>query len=130
LQKELGMAMIMVTHDLGVVAETADRVAVMYAGRIVETGTRTRIFTTPFHPYTKGLLASIPSLSQSGYMLSSIPGSAPHPKDYLPGCRFFPRCDRKMKICERPVPPPLFYQKGSHFVSCWLYRKNKKDKMG
>jgi peptide/nickel transport system ATP-binding protein len=128
LQAEYDMSVLLITHNLGLVSELCNRIIIMYAGRIVETATRKRIFSSPLHPYTKGLLASVPLVSHSGYMLPSIPGSVPHPKDYLPGCRFLPRCDRKMKICERPEPPPLFYCEGSHFVSCWLYKNSKKDK--
>ncbi|MEZ5725694.1 MAG: ATP-binding cassette domain-containing protein [Paracoccaceae bacterium] len=105
LQAELGMAMILITHDLGVVAGSCERVAVMYGGRIREEGPTGPIFADPTHPYTKGLLAAIPRVDQKGDRLSAIPGSPPNMSNPPPGCAFCPRCDFALECCatERPV---------------------------
>jgi peptide/nickel transport system ATP-binding protein len=107
LKETLGMAVILITHDLGVVAETAQRVAVMYAGKIVEEAPVRELFRTPLHPYTQGLLASMPSLSQGkrqGQRLNAIPGSVPKALALPPGCRFAPRCPKVIPDCTRSVP--------------------------
>ena len=105
LRRETGMAMVLISHDLGVVAENADRVAVMYAGRIVEDAPVERIFDTPAHPYTIGLLAALPELTGPRRRLTAIPGVVPQPGALLPGCAFAPRCPRAADICTAGDPP-------------------------
>ena len=100
LQRDTGMAMILVTHDLGVVAEVCDRVVVMYAGQVIETGTVLEIFTEPAHPYTRGLLDSLPSVTDSGRRLNSISGTVPNPVHWPQGCRFRERCPEAGDGCE------------------------------
>ncbi|MCX6465599.1 MAG: ABC transporter ATP-binding protein [Pseudonocardiales bacterium] len=107
LQRENGMGIVLITHDLGVVAETADRVAVMYAGRIVETGSIDDVFTRPAHPYTVGLMNSIPRVDQVGSRLSPIVGSPPSLAAIPPGCAFHPRCPRAQDVCRADDPPLL-----------------------
>jgi phosphonate C-P lyase system protein PhnK len=106
LQRELGMAVVLITHDLGVVAEVAHRVLVMYAGKVVETAPSDAIFARPFHPYTEGLLASIPRLEGPISRLDAIPGQVPPPDAMPAGCRFAPRCRYAAEPC-RVAPPPL-----------------------
>ncbi len=113
-----GTAVVLVTHDMGVVAEMADRVAVMYAGRIVETGTAADVFDDPFHPYTWGLLDSIPPLTGARpARLASIPGMPPPAGKPLPGCAFVARCPAAMDVCH--TPPPL-REAGGHRALCFL----------
>jgi peptide/nickel transport system ATP-binding protein len=100
LRRSHGMAVLLITHDLGVVAEVCDRVVVMYAGQIVETGSVEDIFTRPAHPYTRGLLASLPSLEARGRRLASIPGTVPSPLHWPEGCRFRARCSLAGAGCE------------------------------
>ncbi len=119
LQRELGMAVLMITHDLGVIAEVADRVAVMYAGKIVETGTVDEIFASPRHPYTKGLLESIPTLNEEKSRLSVIPGTVPDATRFPAGCRFAPRCSLAEDVCELDEPR-LEPTSGRRFVACWM----------
>ncbi|RVT81675.1 ABC transporter ATP-binding protein [Rhodobacteraceae bacterium CCMM004] len=114
---ETGAAQIMITHDLGVVAEMADKVAVMYAGRIVEAGSVAQIFDNPQHPYTLGLMCSMPSLSGRGARLVTIPGTVPSPSDMPVGCRFAPRCPFADATCA--APPPLADVETGHRVACW-----------
>ena len=102
LRRAHGMAVLLITHDLGVVAEVCDRVAVMYAGQIVETGSVEDIFARPAHPYTRGLLASLPSIDARGRRLAAIPGSVPSPLHWPEGCRFRERCALAGAGCERP----------------------------
>ena len=117
LGRETGTAQIMITHDLGVVAEMADKVAVMYAGRIVEAGSTAQIFDDPQHPYTLGLMCSMPSLAGKGERLVTIPGSVPSPQDMPVGCRFAPRCPFADTACS--APPPLNDLDAGHQVACW-----------
>ena len=125
LQKELGTAMILITHDLGIVAQMCDRVAIMYAGEIVEEGTIEDILTGDFHhPYTVGLLGSIPNPESTAPRLKSIPGLMPAPNALPEGCRFHPRCERCMEIC-RHCAPERSSDKEGHFVACHLYRKEE-----
>jgi peptide/nickel transport system ATP-binding protein len=119
LQEKLGTAIILITHDLGVVAETADRVAVMYAGKIVETAPAEAIFADAQHPYTLGLLASVPRIEQDGERLQTIPGSVPHPAHMPAGCRFSPRCALATPRC-RAEEPLLAADAPGHAVACWL----------
>ena len=118
LQEELDMAILLITHDLGVVAEVADRVAVMYAGRIVETAGTGELFASPRHPYTRGLLRSIPGLEEERERLDIIPGSVPDARDIPAGCAFHPRCPLADDNCRRQRPQPEEAAPG-HFVSCW-----------
>ncbi|MDQ0794177.1 ABC transporter ATP-binding protein [Streptomyces sp. B1I3] len=105
LQRELGMGLILITHDLGVVADVADKIAVMYAGRIVETSPVHAIYQAPAHPYTKGLLRSIPRLDQKGQELYAIKGLPPNLLHIPPGCAFHPRCPQARDVCRTDVPP-------------------------
>jgi phosphonate C-P lyase system protein PhnK len=117
LQRELGMAVILITHDLGVVAEFVRRVLVMYAGRIVEEGPVEALFANPRHPYTHGLLASIPDVAASVARLESIPGAIPNPRSMPAGCRFHPRCKFAELRCRVDDPPALNTGPG-HRVAC------------
>lgn len=119
LQAQNGMSVLLITHNLGIVAETATRVAVMYAGKIVETAATEEIFKNPLHPYTRGLLDSIPRIDRSGN-LYAIPGSLPDPFNLPSGCYFAPRCSRAMDICRARVPE-LTSRSPEHEVACWLY---------
>ncbi|MFD6281864.1 ABC transporter ATP-binding protein [Streptomyces sp. NPDC060209] len=105
LQRELNMGLILITHDLGVVADVADKIAVMYAGRIVETSPVHEIYKAPAHPYTKGLLRSIPRLDQKGQELYAIKGLPPNLLHIPPGCAFHPRCPMAQAVCRTDVPP-------------------------
>jgi oligopeptide transport system ATP-binding protein len=107
LQRERRMGLILITHDLGVVADVADRIAVMYAGRIVEQADAFELYAQPAHPYTKGLLDSIPRLDQKGETLSAIGGLPPNLTNIPPGCPFNPRCHYAKDICRVDPPPPL-----------------------
>ena len=104
LKQEGGMSIIFITHDLGVVAEIAQRVIVMYSGRIVEQGTCEQLFSNPLHPYTKGLLNCIPRVDQKHEELEVIDGQVPNPANFPPGCRFHPRCPQCMSICREEAP--------------------------
>ncbi|MFF5726236.1 ABC transporter ATP-binding protein [[Kitasatospora] papulosa] len=105
LQRELNMGLVLITHDLGVVADVADKIAVMYAGRIVETSPVHEIYQAPAHPYTKGLLRSIPRLDQKGQELYAIKGLPPNLLHIPPGCAFHPRCPMAQAVCRTDVPP-------------------------
>jgi peptide/nickel transport system ATP-binding protein len=98
------MAMVLISHDLGVVAENADRVCVMYAGRIVEEAPIAAVFDRPVHPYTQGLLAALPELDGPRKRLTSIPGTVPEPWNLPPGCSFAPRCAHAEGICDNGLP--------------------------
>jgi oligopeptide/dipeptide ABC transporter ATP-binding protein len=117
LRKETGMALILITHDIGVVAETADRVAVMYAGRIVETGSIKDVLMHPVHPYTQGLLHSMPQAQRRGESLEPIFGSPPNLALIPSGCAFHPRCPEADDTCGR-VPPTLKQVGPAHFAEC------------
>lgn len=114
-----GASIILITHDMGVIAETADRVAVMYAGRIAEIGPVRDIIQQPMHPYTVGLMGSIPSLTSDDVRLVQIPGAMPRLAAMPAGCAFHPRCDRMFDRCKTDQPQLL--PVGTHEVSCWLY---------
>ncbi len=118
LQKRLGMAILMITHDLGVIAEVADEVIVMYAGKIVESARVEALFAGPQHPYTIGLLGSIPRLDADRERLSTIEGTVPSPDRQPTGCRFSPRCPFADRQC-REQPPPLRDIESGHAVACW-----------
>ena len=118
LQESLQMAIVMITHDLGVIAETADQVAVMYAGQIVEYAETQALFTRPRHPYTRGLLRSIPLLDAEQERLDIIPGVVPDARVFPQGCRFAPRCPLADDHCRAEVPPLEDVEAG-HWTSCW-----------
>ena len=117
LQAEMNMAMLFITHDLGVVANVADRVAVMYYGRIVESGSVHEVFRRPSHPYTRGLFDCIPSAARRGESLVTIPGQLSAPADALPACNFAPRCARADEGC-RGIPAPEALVGAGHVVRC------------
>ncbi|MGI5970700.1 MAG: ABC transporter ATP-binding protein [Oscillospiraceae bacterium] len=124
LQDKLGTAMIMITHDLGIVAQTCDNVAVMYAGEIIEYGTLDDIFVSDMHhPYTVGLFGSIPDLEGDEERLSPIDGLMPDPTDLPEGCSFSPRCPKCMDICRERKP--AVYEKDGHKISCHLFSSAK-----
>jgi peptide/nickel transport system ATP-binding protein/oligopeptide transport system ATP-binding protein len=117
LKDELQMSVILVTHDLGIVAGTCDRVAVMYAGRIMESGPVYTVFRSPAHAYTLGLMRSVPHRTQARQALAFIPGSPPDPGRMPPGCRFAPRCGYATGVCNEAAPP-LRAITGGHFSAC------------
>jgi oligopeptide/dipeptide ABC transporter ATP-binding protein len=125
LRENIGTAIILITHDLGVVAEMAERVAVMYAGRIVEEADVSPLFDKPLHPYTQGLIGSIPILGKLKDRLEVIPGSVPNLVNLPPGCRFAPRCrartEHALSICTQKEPELIAYSP-EHTVRCWLYQ--------
>lgn len=123
LQKELGMAIIMITHDLGVVAQMCDEIVVMYAGSICEQGTADEIFYNPQHEYTKGLIRSLPSANTAGKKLQPISGTPIDLLNMPKGCAFAPRCDAAMKVCLDTKPEKLALN-DSHAASCWMCIKN------
>ncbi len=120
IQKEKSTAILLITHDMGVVAETADHVLVMYAGEDVEYGTVEHIFEKPLHPYTRGLLGSIPQVDSNVDRLATISGNVPELADMPKGCRFCMRCGSAMEKC-RTAPPPVFQPEGNSRVRCWIY---------
>ena len=119
LQKKLGMAIIIVTHDLGVIADMCDEIIVLYGGRVCERGTAEDIFYRPHHEYTKGLLRSIPNVDKIGEKLIPIPGTPINLLNMPKGCAFCPRCENAMKICIEEVPQEMQMPDG-HYASCWL----------
>jgi oligopeptide/dipeptide ABC transporter ATP-binding protein len=122
IQREMGMAVMLITHDLGVVSEIADRVAVMYAGRIFEYGPIEPIFAQMRNPYTRGLMKSIPSLTERKGRLDTIPGQVPNPMDLPVGCKFHPRCYLMIEDCKKGEPP-LFRTNGDHFSRCIRWKE-------
>lgn len=123
LRKETQMSILLITHNLGIVAQYADRVAVMYSGKIVELASVEDIFASPSHPYTKGLLNSLPK-DMISEKLETIPGAVPHPAFLPEGCAFHPRCSEKMSECEREIPELQSLESHSeHQTACWLYNK-------
>jgi peptide/nickel transport system ATP-binding protein len=127
LQRKKGTAILLITHDLGVVAETADRVAIMYAGRIVEMAARERLLTNPAHPYTVKLLQSLPSSEQRQHALQTIEGRVPSPQDYPAGCRFAERCHVAQAAC-RTVDPVLLPIESDHTAACILYDEQRQGR--
>lgn len=119
LKQQTKGSIMLITHNLGVVAETCSEVVIMYAGRVVESGAIEDIFDHPTHPYTRGLLASLPSLVGDSGELYSIPGSVPSVENFEPGCRFAPRCGLRRVHCSRLVPPLADVAPG-HAVACWV----------
>lgn len=124
LRNDYGMAYIMITHDLGVIAETCDRVAVFYAGHIVEVADVVSLFYKPMHPYTNGLIKSVEALGMRNEKLYTIPGIVPTVDQMGSGCRFFDRCEKAMDICKKSKPPLKEYE-NSHLCRCWLYEEDK-----
>jgi len=120
LVQEKGTSLILITHSLGVAREMTDRIYVMYAGRMVEAASTEDIFEHPYHPYTKGLLDSIPKLTGEG-MVEAIPGRLPNYLNPPPGCRFHPRCAKAMPEC-KAAKPPVFEMENGHQVACFLYK--------
>lgn len=119
IQKTSGLSMLMVTHDFGIVAKACDRVAVMYAGRIVESGDVRTVFQAPVHPYTVALMRSVPRLGRKVGRLFSIEGQPPDVRNLPPGCSFHPRCPQAMEVCRERYPPETDLGQG-HAVRCWL----------
>lgn len=126
LQKEKGLSVMLITHDLGVVAETCERVIVMYAGQVVEKSSVKEIFLHPKHPYTIGLMQSIPKLSEEQEYLSSIPGQVAAPLELGEGCRFASRCYKAEKKCHEELPPLFTAEEDSqHRYRCWFPEKEE-----
>lgn len=123
LKEKLGMSILMITHDLGVIAEVADRVIVMYAGKIVESAPVNQIFGSPQHPYTQGLLHSIPRVDGNRGRLHVIKGAVPRPSDLPTGCRFHPRCEFAQDICTKFEPKTEKIGE-DRYVSCWMHTKS------
>jgi len=123
LKEDFETSIVLITHDLGVIAEMASRVMVMYAGKMVEEAPVIPLFKDPRHPYTQGLLGSVPVIGReekTGRRLREIPGIVPNPLRTPRGCRFHPRCDRAMEICGREEPPMVGLGKNRR-VQCWLH---------
>jgi len=120
LQEDVGASIIIITHNLGVVSQMADQVAVMYLGKIVEYAETSELYHHPLHPYTKGLLNSVPVLGRKHQQLEPIKGMVPMPTDVIPGCAFAPRCPHAMKICHEKQPALQEVSPG-HQTACWLY---------
>ena len=119
LQKKFETSLLMITHDLGVVAQVAHKVVVMYAGHIMEQATVKELFAEPLHPYTRGLLKTIPTISGKQFRLEEIKGSVPHMSNIPPGCRFNERCSERLPRCAEEIPP--FIRVNHRGVRCWLY---------
>lgn len=122
LKKEFGTAMLLITHDLGVVAEVCDSVAIIYAGEIVECGSLEQVYNHVCHPYTEGLFGSLPDLDEESDRLKTIPGMMPDPSNLPKGCKFHPRCKKCMEICKTDSPPVSEVEPG-HKVKCWLMQE-------
>ena len=120
--KRKDSAIILITHDLAIIAETCDRVMVIYCGKIQEVASAINLFENPLHPYTKGLMASIPSLTKRQKRLTVIPGNVPGLLNFPTGCPFHPRCKYRMPVCEKVCPELLEVEKG-HSARCHLYSK-------
>jgi oligopeptide/dipeptide ABC transporter ATP-binding protein len=120
LGKKFNLTIILITHNLGNVAQLADRITVMYGGNMAEVAQAQELFDNPLHPYTQGLLASIPNIKLDQPKLETMPGSPPDLVSPPPGCVFHPRCSHAMDVCRERKPQPL--KQDGHLVSCWLYR--------
>ena len=120
IQQQSNLSMIVVTHDFGIVAKVCDRLAVMYAGKIVESADVRDLFNNPIHPYTKALLNSLPKMEVKVDKLFSIEGQPPELHDLPPGCSFAPRCSEEKEICKKAYPPQSVVKDG-HNVCCWLH---------
>jgi peptide/nickel transport system ATP-binding protein len=120
LRREYKLSILLITHNLGMVAEIADRIAVMYAGKIVEVGAADAVFHDPLHPYTRGLIHCVPNIRLDQEKLATMGGSPPDLVDPPVGCHFHPRCPHAMDICRREEPPLKAYRDGRH-AACWLH---------
>ncbi|UCG07196.1 MAG: ABC transporter ATP-binding protein, partial [Desulfobacterales bacterium] len=124
LKEDYDTAIMMITHDLGVIAEIALRIVIMYAGKVVEEGHKTTIFEDPKHPYTRGLLQSIPKLGERSKFgrqrLKEVSGVVPSLYELPSGCSFYPRCPKSLTVCKEN-PPKMIDTGGGHLVRCWLY---------
>jgi len=120
LKRKLNLAMILITHDLSIIADVCEKAAIMYAGKIVEQGDVLSIFKEPLHPYTQGLIGAFPSIKSARRRMSSIPGIPPDLLDPPPGCRFHPRCPHAREICGREEPSLTTMKEGKHIVACHL----------
>jgi oligopeptide/dipeptide ABC transporter ATP-binding protein len=132
LSQEFGSAIMLITHDMGIVAELCDRVAIMYAGQLVETANVDALFERPLHPYTQGLLRSLPRI-ESGHRqkkLYSIPGSVPDPWHFPKGCRFHPRCEFATEECRTQAPSLLSANSEDHMIRCWHWERIEKERGG
>ncbi len=126
IQKETDTAILMITHNLAVVAQICTRVLVMYAGRIIEKAPVRTFYQNPAHPYSQGLINSVPILGKKNQKLYSIEGQPPNLMDPPPGCRFAPRCEKAMAVCLEKYPPEFTIEaKSNHRVSCWLHAEDK-----
>ncbi len=125
LRDELSMSVLLITHDLGIVSEVGDDVYVLYAGRVVESGSVDQIFTLPSHPYTRGLIDSIPSIYEKKEKLEAIPGFIPSPGNFPKGCRFNTRCSIAEGKCFQEEPP-LYEVEAGHFSACYKYEETKR----
>ena len=121
LRRKYQMSMLMITHDLGIVADICDEVSIIYAGRVVEHGTLEDVYRNTLHPYTKGLFQSLPNMEDRTAKLKPIKGLMPDPSNLPPGCAFCPRCDRAMDVCHTQQPPRI-YRNEEHYVCCHLYQ--------
>lgn len=126
LKEQYKTSMIMITHDLGIVAEICDKVAIMYAGNAVEYADKRSLYLNPLHPYTNGLFNSIPDLDRDQEELPVIKGLTPDPTNLPSGCAFHPRCPKAMAKCSLSKPPKIEVEKG-HFVNCFIYEDNKES---
>lgn len=126
LKKKFNTSIILITHDFGIVAELCEKVAVMYAGEIVESGRIDQIFTHKSHPYTVGLFGAIPSIDEDVERLETIPGMPANPADLPTGCKFHPRCRHCAEICRKQEPPEIFIEDG-HMVRCHLFAKQEAE---
>jgi peptide/nickel transport system ATP-binding protein len=120
LRRDLKLSILLITHNLGMVAEIADRIAVMYAGKIVEVGAAVEVFHRPLHPYTHGLIHCVPNIRLEQKELATMGGNPPDLVEPPPGCRFHPRCPHVMDICRRQEPPFAEHRPGQR-AACWLY---------
>jgi len=122
LKQRLRMSILLITHNLGIVGDIADRVAVMYAGQIVELAPALELLSRPFHPYTRALMNSVPTLGHEFERLAAIPGNVPNPGDYPPGCRFYPRCPTARPECAETLPPLVEVEPG-RWVRCVYWKE-------
>ncbi len=125
LRDQTSTSILFISHDLGVISQIADRIVVMYAGKICEISLVSEFFTAPLHPYSKGLIESIPKMTHGKQRLNSIPGNIPSLIDPPKGCRFHPRCKQKLPICSEVMPPGFAF--GDRVVYCWLYKGCKEQ---
>lgn len=128
LTKQNDMSVLLITHDLGVVAEIADRVCVMYCGKIMEESSKASLFKNPLNPYTQGLIKCIPRTDSKTEVLYTIGGNVPYPTDFPKGCRFSTRCPKVIDKCKEELPP-LIEVEANHLVRCWLYSEGEEEQV-